>query len=301
MEDPKEDIFTALKIVFYINKIVGPAFFTLIGKPGCRKLVTKRRDILFLSVKLILGVYLCIIAWQSRLSTVSQYEVYHIPELSAMVFYFLLFLIRPIFEIFYPKKINKIYYKIEKVCRYFNKSGLPLDYVSVKKYSFRSFVSKILCSVWVIFEHFEYGNLYVTIFYSFTSVVTVCVETISTTLLYFIYKMSVKINFMVLKTQNLNDLGEAKDFLRVILNVHYDLYKICVDINKVNNVVILQFFICYSSVAFSAFEFATDMRSLSLMFIADFVLWIIFNLFVTTHVIYRCVRLKHEVRILCFN
>lgn len=294
-----EDIFTALNIIYIVDKTVGPVFYSLTGQPGSRNFVIKKRDVIIIFSKIIFGIYLCFLTAKSRLNTVSKYQIEHIPEFSGMLSYFLLFLVIPVFEIVYRKKVVKIYYTFQKVCCYLKKSGLPFDYILIKKYGLTLFGLKMLCSTWVVFGYLEHRNYLVMFFLFFANILTVCVEVIKTSLLYCFYKTSVKINFLILEMRKEKKLEKAKISLHEILNVHYDIYELCIDINTACNYVILQFFISYSSLIYSAFKIAKEMQvGLSVFWYLNTILWNIFNIFVTAHIIYRGAKVKNEVRIL---
>lgn len=295
----KQDIFTALSVVHIINTILGPVFFSLTGPTGCRKLVIKKKNLLLLTFKIISGVCVCILAGRDRIHQIKNYEIEHIPEFCAIFSCFVMFLTIPLSEIIYHKRILEVYYTMQNVCCYLKRSGFPFDYCSVKKYSLILFGLKMFISAWVIFDYLVYGIISLFLFYIFADIVVICVEMTVTTLLYSVYRITVKINDMILKIENMNKgMEDDKYFLHEMLNIHDDLRKICLNTITICKYIILQFFVSYSGVVFSAFKVAKDISfGLPFIWTIDLVLWNIFNLFGTTHVICRCVIMKNEVRI----
>lgn len=300
MEGTKEDIFTVLNVVFVVDRIIGLGIFSVIGSPGYRKLVIKKKSLLILTVKTIFGIYISFLLVHSRLNSISKYGIEHVPELSLLLACNLFFLAIPTFKITYRKRIIKIYWAMQKVYCYIKHSGVIFDYFSVKRYSLIIFGFKMFLTLRVILGYLEHGAIHIIFSLLFTYIVIEVSEAIYTSLLYCFYKMTVEINSNIPKTLNfVKNLEDAQSFLYLILNVHYDLYKSCVDMNAVYNYVILQFFISYTSVVYIAFKVAKDMATnLSLIWIFNAGIWSVFNVFWTAHVIWRFVAMKNEVRVL---
>lgn len=291
------NLFSSLKIVIFISKICGTFSFSVKGHCGSRRLVITKTDKARIVIQIVLMV-LVLTGYFVEQKPIDEFR----DSLTDNSFFNLiilinitLFILLPvIFNIFQHKSIFKVLINYEKLIVYFESINVPFNYKSlIIKLRLILVLQWCLWFIYILtdihFVEFKVTHFEI-VFYIFSSLIAISVE-IQMIVLVLVGVMLVQtINQLLKMTTNDNDI---KNFMQV----HYDVYLICLQICKSFHILIVGYFNGFYVVAISAFLIVEIIQNgeYSTLGIIDTFCWCLANNFSVILITYYCWRVTFEV------
>lgn len=285
------DVYSELKYLYKLSKILGVVCFDIYGQPKNRIFVYKNKNFLHITIVYILVAFLYTFAIIERTREVEDvFKLEYIPEYCAIFFYFLNYTTLFVNHLFNREEIIKFYTDLQKSVNSLNKFGVRLDYVSLKKLITVIFLSHLFYLILIINGFILYSSNLITLYLLIAEAVSMLIA-IEYVLLFYLIKTSFK---------SINDRLECvKNNVKDLLLLHCDFFMHCKTIEKFSYVIAVRLLISCTIFVYSLFTIATESvyGDSFVLWAFDTVSWAIYNFFHVVVIISICVIANNEVRL----
>lgn len=277
------DIYSSFSFLVFLNKIFGTYCVTIRGGDFFRSFEVTRRDILLISIQMVLFVLIGSFAVHAVFDYYSIYyamELY--PEIGTMGSYFVFMACVFVGQIYYKDSNIGLYYDLQKLARKLKRLGVITDYDRVKKYVVLFDVIQLFCVGVISVEFFLYWSI-IEIYYIYCEFISFLVMTQNLIVSSVVYLWVKQFNDKFDEILSCRDSRVFKSRLCKLMNLHLEFFEVCKNINRVHKYVTARIVMMFFTVTYSAYKIVFNLEEEKIYYwiwLVDIINWSFCSLFV---------------------
>lgn len=293
------DLFTATKLNFCLCKILGTISYSVHGYPKLRKIQVHKKDIVYPFVSIFIFV-ICTVFMIFEIIKIELTFFFKI-AVFVLIYNFMALPFYLLFSLVNRNSMCDIWRRLDKFCSELEYIGFSINYNCIKTQCdtvvIFLYVFLLLCTA-DDYLLLNYGNqiwerFFITAHFYMFSMLTTCVESQMIVLLIIIKYFIRKLNNAILY----NSCFRSEN-----MNLHFELFDICRNIDKIFYVNIFRIFIGFFCLSYSIFGFTVQqddelylIYKMSVWYCLAFFLWGLFNITGIVVILTLCQIIKEEV------
>lgn len=293
------DTYTCFKYLFILNRMCGMVFYTVKGPVGNRDVSMPKENYVYISFHCTL--FICCFYWLILKDLEKdKFGWDAVPRYAVFISYLILYIGIFISQFFFNSLYIWIYKKYEKLANI-----LTLDFKKIRNFCNFLLISKLILLVLIFVNYclmigIEYSYHY-NAFHFFCEFSEILISIQASIMLYGTKIMAMNINSKFKQLYFLDEI-RGKRIMKLLLDIHFDLYKICVRGNNLFSYLTVKLFGILAFLVYFMYKIVVGLdENTSFFFTYNLILWNLHNISNAYIIIWSAEGSRTEVRHVLFR